>query len=45
MSSTPTRAQKGYCWDGYGQSGPGYATQDGIQVAAARGMLRRLRYT
>ena len=39
---TPTQAQKGYCWDGYGQSGPDYATQDGIQIATVRDMLRRL---
>ena len=41
---TPTQAQKGYCWDGYGQSGPDYATQDGIQIATVRDMLRRLGY-
>jgi len=30
------------CWDWWGYSGSGYATQDGAQIKAVRAMLERL---
>jgi hypothetical protein len=34
-----TSAQRGACWDSYGQTGDDYALQSGVQMATVRRML------